>query len=124
MQEIFDEVVKISCGYRHSLALTAKGEVFGFGSNKRQEMGLGEQPHAHESNFYAPLRLDQLDIHNITHVSAGGFSAAITDLNQLIIWGTGQFGVFSTPQKVCMEGIFFKDIQISKQESCFAVATD
>ena len=40
------------------------------------------------------------------------------------MWGTGQFGVFSTPQKVCMDGIYFSDIQISKQESSFATAVD
>ena len=87
-------------------------------------MGLGDSPQAVENNFYAPLKLDQLDIHNIVHIAAGGFSAAITDQNQLIVWGTGQFGVFSTPQKVCMDGIYFSDIQISKQESSFATAVD
>lgn len=42
----------------------------------------------------------------------------------MIVWGTGQFGVFSTPQKVCMDGIYFSDIQISKQETSFATAID
>ena len=87
-------------------------------------MGLGDHPQAIENNFFTPLKLDQLEIHNIVHCAAGGFSAAITDLNQLIVWGTGQFGVFSTPQKVCMDGIYFKDIQISKSESSFAAAID
>ena len=89
VQEIFDEVVQISCGYRHSLALTVKGAIYGFGSNRRHEMGLGEAPIANENNFSAPLKLDQLEIHNIVHCAAGGFSAAITDLKQLIVWGTG-----------------------------------
>lgn len=79
VQDIFDEVIQVSCGYRHTLALTIKGTIFGFGSNRRHEMGLGESPQAVENNFYAPLRLDQLDIHNIVHAAAGGFSSAITD---------------------------------------------
>lgn len=87
-------------------------------------MGLGDSPQAVENNFYAPLKLDQLDIHNNVHVAAGGFSASITDQNELIVWGTGQFGVFSTPQKVCMDNISFSDIQISKQESSFAITVD
>ena len=58
VQEIFDEVTQISCGYRHSLALTIKGKIYGFGSNRRHEMGLGELAHAVEKNFYAPLKLD------------------------------------------------------------------
>ena len=110
VQEIFDEVTMVSCGYRHCLALTRKGQLYGFGSNRRHEMGLGENPLAVENNFYAPLKLEQLEIHNIIKCAAGGFSAAITDSNQLIVWGTGQFGVFSTPQKVCMDGIYFSDI--------------
>ena len=69
----------MSCGYRHTLALTIKGNIYGFGSNRRHEMGLGESPQAVENNFYAPLRLEQVDIHNIVHTAAGGFSAAITD---------------------------------------------
>ena len=76
-------------------------------------MGLGDSPLAVENNFFAPLKLEALVIHNLVHAAAGGFSAAITDQHQLIVWGTGQFGVFSTPQKVCMEGIFFTDIKVS-----------
>jgi len=60
-------------------------------------MGLGESSDAVTNNFFTPLKLEQLSIHNLVHCSAGGFSAAITELNQLIVWGTGQFGVFSTP---------------------------
>lgn len=81
VQEIHDEVILISCGYRHSLALTSKGQIFGFGSNRRHEMGLGDSSSAIENNFYAPYRLESLMIHNIVHVAAGGFSAAITDQN-------------------------------------------
>ena len=126
VQDLPDEVTQVSCGYRHSLALTAKGHLYGFGSNQRQEMGLGDSPMANEPNFHSPLKLDQLAIHNIIHVAAGGFSAAITDQNKLIVWGSGQFGIFSTPQKVCMDGIHFTDIQINKQghESSSASAID
>ena len=87
-------------------------------------MGLGDSQEAHESNFHAPLKLKQLEIHRVVKVAAGHFSAALTDQSQLIVWGSGQFGVFSTPQKVCMEGILFTDVQISKQESSFAAALD
>ena len=58
VQDIFDEVAQISCGYRHTLALTVKGHVYGFGSNRRHEMGLGDSPQAVENNFFAPLRLE------------------------------------------------------------------
>ena len=89
VQDILDEVTRVSCGYRHTLALTVKGHIYGFGSNRRHEMGLGDSTQAVENNFYAPLKLEQLLIHNVVHVAAGGFSAAITDHNELIVWGTG-----------------------------------
>ena len=79
VQDILDEVLQVSCGYRHTLVLTSKGQLFGFGSNRRHEMGLGDSPLAVENNFFAPLKLDALLIHNIVHTVAGGFSAAITD---------------------------------------------
>ena len=42
-------------------------------------MGLGDSPLAVENNFFAPLKLEALMIHNLVHAAAGGFSAAITD---------------------------------------------
>lgn len=68
-------------------------------------MGLGDSHLSREINFFKPLKLTQLEIHRIQQIAAGGFSAAITDIRQLIVWGTGNFGTFSTPQKVCMDGI-------------------
>ena len=44
-------------------------------------MGLGELPEASQSNFFAPLKLKQLEIHNVVKVAAGFFSAALTDLD-------------------------------------------
>jgi hypothetical protein len=54
-----------------------------------------------------------LEQHKITKIVAGSFSAAITDKNQLIVWGTGEFGVFATPKKVCMSDVKFVDISVS-----------
>ena len=56
--DLQDEVTQVSCGYRHTLALTANGQLYGFGSNKRQEMGLGDSPMANEPSFHSPLKLD------------------------------------------------------------------
>ena len=37
---INEEVVSVSCGYRHSLLLTENGTVYGMGSNRKFELGL------------------------------------------------------------------------------------
>ena len=58
VQDLPEEVTQISCGYRHSLALTAKGQLYGFGSNQRQEMGLGDSPMANEPTFFSPFKLE------------------------------------------------------------------
>jgi alpha-tubulin suppressor-like RCC1 family protein len=31
----------VSCGFRHTLFLSENGKVYGVGSNKKHEMGLG-----------------------------------------------------------------------------------
>lgn len=36
---ISEEVVQVSCGYKHTLVLTDHGQVFGMGSNRRYELG-------------------------------------------------------------------------------------
>lgn len=62
----------------------------------------------------------------VNKVSAGAFSAAITSNNELLIWGTGEFGVVAQPQKVYMDGdVKFTDMSLSKQAGTgFAVALD
>lgn len=90
-------------------------------------MGFGDEPAslALEPSFATPQKLDHLGIHEIIKVRAGGFSAAITEKNQVILWGTGEFGVFKTPQKICMDSVHFEDLQISISETeSFCVATD
>ena len=57
-------------------------------------------------------------------MAAGGFSLALTDQNQVLVWGTGNFGTFGTPQKVCMDGVRFTDIAIGCTERSSASAID
>ena len=102
--------------------LTKHGYIYGMGSNQRCELGLGSSQT--RQNFYNPVRLTQLESHRVTKIVAGGFSAALTDKNQLIVWGTGEFGVFSTPKKVCMADVCFIDMAISPQENACSAAID
>lgn len=36
-----EECISVSCGFRHTLILTDTGKVYGIGTNKRNELGLG-----------------------------------------------------------------------------------
>lgn len=73
-------------------------------------MGLGESNYADQKEFSNPLRMNHLEMHEITSVTAGGFSAALTSNKSIILWGTGEFGCFRNPQKVCIDGVSFKEV--------------
>lgn len=42
VEELKEGIKQVSAGYRHTLALSHGGHIYGMGSNRRQEMGLGE----------------------------------------------------------------------------------
>jgi alpha-tubulin suppressor-like RCC1 family protein len=43
VEKIEDDCIEVSCGFRHTLFLTENGKVFAVGSNKKHELGLGNQ---------------------------------------------------------------------------------
>ena len=43
------------------------------------------------------MKIESLSGLGIAKVIAGGFSAALSAQNQLLVWGEGDFGVFKTP---------------------------
>ena len=52
---ILDRIQSVSSGYRHTLVLTERGQVYGMGSNRRFELGLHQQPQTPKS--LAPARI-------------------------------------------------------------------
>lgn len=57
VQEITEPLDLVSCGFRHTLALSRSGKMFGMGSNKYHQMGLGDSMLARESCFFHPVKL-------------------------------------------------------------------
>lgn len=79
--------------------------------------------------YQEPIELELLRMHKVKQVRAGVFSACLTEQNELILWGSGVFGTFAQPQKVCIDGVNFQDIQVSKgqtteQDQGFLAASD
>ena len=72
---------QVACGYRHTLLLTRSGVVWGFGSRRNYELGDTN----HQSCF---VRITD----RVVKVSAGSFSAALTEDQRVLLWGTGEFG--------------------------------
>jgi alpha-tubulin suppressor-like RCC1 family protein len=83
--EIRENIAQVSCGYRHTLVLTENGRVYGFGTNKRYELGLGH--HTQQTRFNSAVRIAALDTYDIIKIAAGGFSAALTHQNEVLMWG-------------------------------------
>jgi alpha-tubulin suppressor-like RCC1 family protein len=107
----------VSFGYKHSLFLSKRGSVYGAGLNTNYQLGLGDkgQQKVHSSQIEVkPIKIESLNGLGIAKVIAGGFSAALTTQNQILVWGEGDFGVFKTPQKLYMDQVNFVDCQISK----------
>jgi alpha-tubulin suppressor-like RCC1 family protein len=117
---VLDRIQSVACGYRHTLVLTERGQVYGMGSNRRYELGMQPQT----PKCLAPHRIQALDIYNVTKVKAGSFSAALTSEQEILVWGTGEFGQVQSPIKICTEGVRFKDISLGKGRESFGVALD
>ena len=61
---------------------------------------------------------------NVQKVIAGGFSVAITNSNELLVWSSGDFGTYQSPKKVYMEDVQFDDVSLSKTYDSFEMAVD
>ena len=59
-----------------------------------------------------PVRIEDLDRHNIVKIACGHHSAALTDKGEIFIWGTGIFGEHLSPIQFTQNGVLFRDIDI------------
>jgi alpha-tubulin suppressor-like RCC1 family protein len=65
-------IISISAGRDHSLVLTSRGMVFGFGSNRAGQIGTGEVVMA----YFSPILLD---IDTIVAISSGVSHSLLLD---------------------------------------------
>ncbi|KAI5611802.1 putative E3 ubiquitin-protein ligase HERC4, partial [Silurus asotus] len=82
-------VVQVCCGYRHSLALSRRGQIFSWGQNRYGQLGLGKEgPCA-----LTPQVIQSLQGIPFAQVSAGGaHSFALTMSGAVFGWGRNKFG--------------------------------
>lgn len=96
------DIVSLSAGESHVLALDESGNLYAWGSNRRGQLGTGNT-----ENQYTPVQIDGL--HNVSNISAGSdHSCAIVD-GDVYTWGGNgyqQLGIsrnvsyLSEPQKI------------------------
>ena len=83
-----ENVVGVSCGDEHTMALTDGGAVFTFGCGARHQLG-----HGGTNNELVPRRVEALDGVAIAGIDAGTFhSVAWTGTGELYTWGYGENG--------------------------------
>ena len=101
-----ENIIKISCGSFHSMAITNANQVYVWGDNGYCQLGLG-----HNNKVNSPQKLN---LENIIKISCGGYhSIAITNSNQVYVWGNnkhGQLGLghnnnVNSPQKLNLDNI-------------------
>jgi alpha-tubulin suppressor-like RCC1 family protein len=81
------EIVAISAGAYHTLALTKSGIVMAWGNNESGQLGLGSSAINHQ----APVPINELT--GITHISAGEYHSLARKSNGTVwAWGNNESG--------------------------------
>lgn len=95
-QGALSNIVSISAGYGHSLALTDDGRIYAWGSNMLGELGQGAPSSSYAAlaqRVHAPAGMTG-ELTNAVAISAGGaFSLALTTSGQVYSWGYGGNGL-------------------------------
>ncbi|KAJ3675221.1 hypothetical protein LUZ60_004263 [Juncus effusus] len=81
-------ISQISGGWRHTMALTSDGKLYGWGWNKFGQLGLGDN-----SDHCSPAQIKFPDEQKIVQVSCGWrHTMAVSERNNVFSWGRGTSG--------------------------------
>ena len=92
-----ENVIKISAGTNHVLALTKSGEVYAWGKNDAGQLGIGDlTSHGSLLTSYAVKVTGEggaSTLKRIVDISAGEYgSSAINEFGWVYVWGNGTYG--------------------------------
>jgi alpha-tubulin suppressor-like RCC1 family protein len=91
-------VTQIAAGGNHSLAVTASGQLYAFGSNQFGQLGVLVNSDMLVPNAAPALVTLPGQVGPVTQIAAGGnHSLAVTASGQLYAFGSNEFGQLGTP---------------------------
>ncbi|XP_009994266.1 PREDICTED: probable E3 ubiquitin-protein ligase HERC3 [Chaetura pelagica] len=95
------DIVQISCGDQHAMALSRGGELFTWGKNAHGQLGVGSLT----ASIPQPHLVKRLKGIPLAHIAAGGAHSAVVSLSGAVYsWGKngfGQLGLGDTEDRDC-----------------------
>ena len=85
-------IISVTCGEAHTIALDSEGKMHAFGWGEDGQLGLDEN-FLQDSIMSNNIKCIESIAHKIIKISAGCiFSACLTDMGQVFVWGNGEQG--------------------------------
>jgi alpha-tubulin suppressor-like RCC1 family protein len=109
-----EKVVMISCGWKHSMALTECGHVYSFGNNEWGQLGIGDTVKSNEPKFVAVISKNKCNVF-IEKISCGSYhSLLLSSDGYIYAFGSNLNGELgnqkeeneSSPQRIKIETKF------------------